>query len=167
METTTIDNEFLLLTTQQFRSLQPLPSQVQDQHFSAELHLVHQVVARRILGASLYEALIADVAFGLNVVIDGPNQILLQLLRPCLAAWTYQYALPNFAHLLTPAIANTKGDNLLKTNPQLNALRVQTRRNAEVWTQHLVQHLLNNPDHYPSYEVCHSARTYIGSPTLP
>lgn len=170
METTTLptslDAELLLLNPEQFRTYQPLPNNVQDQHFSAELYLVHQVVARRLLGSGLYESLISAIAFGTEASPAGPYDDLLKVLRPCLAAWAYKYALPNFWHLLSPAIANTKGDNLLSTSPQLLALMAKQRLVAEAWTQQLVQHLQDHPDLYPNFELLASARGYMGSPKL-
>jgi len=152
MVMTLINDEIFIVSASEFRSLQPIPTTIEDHLFSAELHLVHYVVARRVLGSTLYEQVVAALTFpnGGNDDFEALNQFL----KPCLAAWAYFYALPNiYAELVDP--------------PQdLGLMRIQQRSAAVAWTQELVQHLLDNPTLYPHYEVLNSARTYLGSPKL-
>lgn len=152
MVMTLIDDEIFLVTASEFRNLQPIPAEAEDHLFSAELHLVHYVVARRLLGSTLYEQVVAALSFPNN----GGNdyEALNRYLKPCLAAWAYFYALPN----LYPMLSNASTD--------LGMMRKQQRSHAEAWAQELVRHLENNSGLYPHYEMLNSAKSYLGSPKL-
>lgn len=147
--------ESLLVGPSLLRHLHGLPPRVELPLFSAELHLVHQVVARRILAEPLYSQVVASLGDD-----EEEYQDLLQLLRPCLASWAYYYALPNI-HLLLhdPALEL----NASQLNQHLDDLRRSHRHQAELWTQQVVDHLLAQPDRYPGYKLSSQIRTYLGT----
>lgn len=145
-----IEQELLLLSPAQFRTYHPIPASVDDATLIAELHLVNQVVARRILGSLLFEGVCIDAAF------DTPTDYaeLLTILRPTLASWAFVYALPHLMRHLSPE------------GQEAHQLRTNARQQAEAWTQRLVDHLTANSAQYLHYTIPMAARSYLSTPKV-
>lgn len=148
--------DLLLVSPKVLRATHALPPRVELPLFSAELHLVHQVVARKILGQDLYARVLNHIT-----VPDTSLEPLMAQLRPCLATWVYYYALPNF-YLLLPEQPNAANQH----PQQLELLRRSTRHQAEEWTRHVVEYLTANPLLFPEFNLTGAARAYMGSPKV-